>query len=495
MRSSILSIIGLLISHVLLSSPLFGAEPDQADGLDWQLPIEKLKLSFRDDTPIIFVSRNQTAEWEKLKSFWNDATESTTDPRLGVEVTRSVVKIRLPLGINAPQIPTENPLTVAKFVLGKRLYFDTILSADGSVACASCHSPAKGFTDQLRFSIGISNQMGGISAPTVINSAFHALQFWDGRAASLEDQAQGPVQNPIEMFDGKGHAWHHAVMRVRAKADYKALFEKAFGTPPTRDAIAKAIATYERTVISGNSITDRAELAMRLRIDDDGGKPEVLAKDYLKVLTAAVAAKDDLPLTALGVKSAADAQAAAVSLANGRALFFGKARCNACHVGENYTDNQFHNLGVGVKIGKLPADAIGRFARLPTGHKNFELMGAFKTPTLRSLLTTAPYLHDGSEATLEKVVDFYDRGGNANEFLDGKMRDFDAERKALAGQKLPDVEVAVFGADAKPIIPLKLKLSEAEKKELVLFLKSLQGDALDPIVTDPKKLPPFPRTR
>ncbi len=108
----------------------------------------------------------------------------------------------------------------------------------------------------------------------------------------------------------------------------------------------------------------------------------------------------------------------AQSLNDGRALFFGKARCNSCHVGDNFTDNQFHNLGVGVKDGQLPADTLGRFATLPTGHKNPELIGAFKTPTLRHLLGTAPYMHNGSERTLEEVVEFYDRGGNANEFLD-----------------------------------------------------------------------------
>jgi cytochrome c peroxidase len=468
------------------------AEPNNSEGLDWQIPSEKLKLSFKEDAPIVFVSRNQLAEWEKLPTFWNEGTEKIVDPRTNQEVTRRVVRIKMPLGLNAPQTPPENPLTVAKWILGKRLYFDSVLSSDGTVACASCHSPAKGFTDQLRFSIGIGSQAGGISAPTVINSAFHALQFWDGRAATLEDQAQGPVQNPIEMFDGKGNPWHSAVMRVRAKGDYKALFEQAFGAPPTRDSIAKAIASYERTVFSGNSITDRAELAMRIRIDDDGGKPEVLAKDYLKVLKEALTAKDESALSAIGVKNEAGVQGAATSLANGRTLFFGKARCNSCHVGENYTDNQFHNLGVGVKDGKLAADAHGRFVRQPTGHKNFESIGAFKTPTIRSLLTTAPYLHDGSEDSLEKVVEFYDRGGNANEFLDTKMRDFDAERKARDGQKLPGIEVKRFGAEGKPVIPLKLSLTADEKKDLVLFMKSLQGEAIDPIVADPKKLPSFP---
>jgi cytochrome c peroxidase len=466
---------------------------------EWQLPSEKLKLSFADDTPIIFVSRNQSAaEWDRLKNYWNESVEGGLDPKTGLAVERKVVKIKVPLGLNPPTAPPENPPTVAKWILGKKLYYDPILSTNGAVSCASCHDPRKGFTDQSKFSTGIDSQLGGMNAPTVINSAYNFLQFWDGRAMSLEDQAQGPVQNPVEMCDVGNTAWRRAIERVRKNKDYISMFAKAFGTLPNRDAIAKAIATYERTVISGNSIVDRADLAMRVRVEDDGGKAEANAKDFAKVLRESFDRKNwgELKLLGIGESDAGKIADTAAALARGRTLFFGKARCNSCHVAENFTDNQFHNLGVGAQKGKLPDDAFGRFTRLTTGHKNPELIGAFKTPTLRSLATTAPYLHDGSEETLEKVVDFYDRGGNINEFLDPKMRDFDAEKRfeqaRAAGKKYDGPPVMLFGADEKPVVPLKLNLTPQEKKDLVLYLLALQGDPIDTMVADPKLAPPFP---
>lgn len=479
------SLIALAIA--LVSTPARAAD----NPLEWQQPSLKARLSFADDAPMVFVSRSQNAtEWEKLPSFWNEVMEPGLDPATGKSTLRKVVKIRIPVGLNAPPVPVENPPTLAKWILGKRLYYDPVLSSDGTVSCASCHSPAKGYTDQAKVSTGIGGQHGGVSAPTVINSGYNLLQFWDGRAASLEDQAQGPVQNPIEMFDGKGHPWNLAVERVRAKGDYSPLFLKAFGTPPTRDAIAKAIATYERTVISGGSVNDHAEVAMKARIDEDGGKPEVNAKDFAKVLTDLIKAKDQPRLAALGITDAAAVPEIAGKLARGRVLFFNKARCNSCHIGENFTDNVFHNLGVGVKEGKLPADGWGRFTRLPTGHKNADLIGAFKTPTLRDLKATGPYMHDGSEDSLEKVVDFYDRGGNANEFLDSKMRDFDAEKKFDPSRE--GKGIATFGTDQIPIVPLKLNLTPEEKRDLVAFLLALQGEARPALIDDPKVLPAFP---
>jgi len=330
----------------------------------------------------------------------------------------------------------------------------------------------------------------------VFNSAYNPFQFWDGRAASLEDQSQGPPQNALEMFGGSGHAWRDLVKRLRKNEKYVAQFEKVFGTPPTRDTVAKAIATYERTVLSGNSIHDRAEVAMRKRVEEEETNKFVLkAADYAKVLKAAYKEKDEHALKALRLDPAKEEgiEATAKSLASGQALFFDKARCNLCHVGDNFTDNAFHNLGVGAtKEGKLPASQAGRYGAQPAGHKNPDAYGAFKTPTLRHLLGTAPYLHDGSEKTLEDVVEFYDRGGNANAFLDVRMRDEDAEREWWLAKKegkeyAGKVEVKVF--DGRPIAPRKLNLTAQEKKDLVLFLRALQGDLPDPIVGEPKRMP------
>jgi cytochrome c peroxidase len=465
-------------------------------GFEWQLPNESWMTPFKDQEPILFVTRQTNqAEWEKLAAFWNPGTEKAVDPKTGEPVERKVVRIKVPLGLNiAPPVPGENPITVAKWKLGKQLYFDHILSSNDTIACASCHDPKRGFTDQSPVSTGIEGQKGGVSAPSVINSAYSALQFWDGRAASLEDQAQGPVQNTVEMTNiGPSIAWNEAVRRVRNKGDYTERFKAVFGTEPTRDAIAKAIAAYERTVLSGNSIHDRAELLMRARVEDEGtGKFEATAKDYAKALKTAFEAKDVVALRALNLdpdKDAGKVEEVAKQINNGRVLFFGKARCNSCHVGENLSDNQFHNLGVGAKEGKLPTDFAGRFGSQPTGHKNPDLYGAAKTPMLRALLDTAPYLHDGSEKTLEAVIDFYDKGGNANEFLDAKMRDYEAEKAWLLAKKngteYKGPEAKVY--NGKPVVPLKLNLTAEEKKDLVLFLRSLQGDPIPAIVADPAK--------
>ncbi len=466
---------------------------------EWQLPNETWKVPFQDEQPILFVNRSQSpAEWDRLPAFWNEATQKAIDPRTGREVERKAVKIRVPLGLTTnPPVPADNPLTVAKWALGKQLYFDTLLSSDGTVACASCHDPRRGWTDRSPVSTGIRGLRGGLSAPTVFNSAYHLLQFWDGRAASLEDQAQGPVQNPLEMFDNAGHAWNKVVERLRRRDSYVRQFRAVFGTDPTRDAVAKAIASYERTVLSGNSVHDRADLAMRKRVEEEeSGKFEIKARDYETVVKAAFTARDTAALEALDLnvdRDAARVPAVAKSLDNGRALFFGKARCNSCHVGDNFTDNQFHNLGVGVKDGRLPPESLGRFAVLPTGRKDPAMVGAFKTPTLRHLLGTGPYMHDGSEKTLVEVVEFYDRGGNVNEFLDPKMRDYEAEKtyelSRREGKPYQGPEVKLFGRDQKPVVPLRLNLTEQEKKDLVLFLRALQGDPADPVVADKDWLP------
>ncbi|OWK40431.1 cytochrome-c peroxidase [Fimbriiglobus ruber] len=469
------------------------------DPHDAAIPNDALKAPFKDTAPIIFVTRNQgAAEWAKLPAYWNETTEQATDPITGEKATRRAVKIKVPLGLGTfPTVPPRNAMTVAKWELGKRLYFDKILSTNNTVACASCHQPGKGYGDARKVSIGIANNLGGVNAPTVINSAYNQFQFWDGRAASLEEQAQGPVGNPLEMFAGKGDHWEEAVVRLRKSPEYVKAFRAVFGHGPTRDAASKAIAAYERTVLSGNSVHDRADLLMRKRVaEEESGKFDLKAEDYAAAVKAAFAAKDAPALTALGLDPAADADKAAAvgaKLVNGRTLFFGKARCSNCHVGDNFTDHAFHNLGVGAKDGSLPESEYGRWTRLPTGDKDETQVGAFKTPGLRALVGTGPYMHSGDEKTLEAVIDLYDRGGNANEFLDAKMRDTDAERaflKAKAdGTTYTGPKPTIFTRGGRPIIPFKLNLTAAEKADLVLFLKALEGDPIDPTVADPNWYP------
>ncbi|MFO0936424.1 MAG: cytochrome c peroxidase [Gemmataceae bacterium] len=482
-----------LISLSATMPSLIAADPP-ADVL---LPNDAAKIPFAKDVPIEFVTRGQNkAVWESLSSFWNEGTQTAIDPSTGANVTRKTIRIKVPLGLDSPPpIPAENPMTLAKWELGKKLYFDPILSTDQSTSCASCHNPQKGYGDRSQFSTGIAGNIGGANAPTVINSAYHPRQFWDGRAASLEDQAQGPVGNPKEMFGGKADAWTEAIGRVRANPEYVKQFEAVFGHAPTRDAAAKAIAAYERTVLSGNSLHDRAGIAMRKRIAEDESKPELTAADYATVLKDAFKAKDENALSALGLDVAKDADKAdemGKKIVNGRNLFFTKARCSNCHVGDNFSDGLFHNLGVGAEKGVLPPAEFGRFAAQALGHKDINQIGAFKTPGLRSLVTSLPYLHNGAEKTLEAVVDFYDRGGNVNEFLSPKMRDEAAEQayvKARAEGKPVDPAVVTYGAAKKPVIPFLLKLTPSEKADLVLFLKALQGDPIAREVADSKWSP------
>lgn len=273
--------------------------------------------------------------------------------------------------------------------LGRALYFDKRLSADNTVSCATCHAPKHGFTDNLPVSTGIKGQKGGRSAPTVINRLYSTVQFWDGRAASLEEQAKGPIVNPIEM----GMASHDALIaRLKAIKGYDAWFKKVFGREMNIDDLAKAIADFERTVVSDDSKYDRY--------------------------------------------AAGDKKALNAAEKRGMELFNGKARCITCHGGNNFTDEDFHNLGVG--MGAQNPD-LGRY----TQTRKDDDRGKFKTPTVRDAASTAPYMHDGSEKTIEEVVAFYNRGGNPNGNLDPLME--------------------------------KLDLTSAEEKDLVAFIKALSG--------------------
>ncbi len=313
---------------------------------------------------------------------------------------REKFELKIPLGLD-PQlqfIPEDNPLTAEKIALGKMLYFDKRLSADNSVACASCHDPKFGFTDGKPVSTGIKGQQGGRSAPTVINRLFSDAQFWDGRAESLEAQALGPIQNPIEM----GNTLTIVVKKLNAIKGYRDAFQRALGTEVTEDGIAKALASFERTVLSGNSAYDR------FKAGDKKAMPE--------------------------------------SAQRGLVLFESKrVNCIACHVGHNFTDENYRNIGIGMDKEKTDS---GRFDI----SRNEEDRGAFKTPTLRDIARTAPYMHDGSLQTLREVLDYYDKGGTPNPHL---------------------------STDIKP-----LKLTEQEKTDLIAFLNSLTGEMAE--VKEPK---------
>jgi cytochrome c peroxidase len=295
-----------------------------------------------------------------------------------------------PLGLMPIIWPPDNPYSAQKAYLGRLLYFDTRLSADGTVSCGSCHKPALAFTDGVAVSTGIKGQKGGRNSPTVLNRAYSLAQFWDGRALTLEEQVLGPMANPIEM----GNTHMAVVKTLKAVSGYRALFTRAFGSDDiTIDRVAKAIATFERTIQSGNAPYDRYK----------AGNPNAMTPQQIR----------------------------------GMNIFIDKAKCDKCHEGINFTSNSYANLGIGMD---KPKPDLGRY--LVT--KDPKDWGAFKTPTLREIEHTAPYMHDGSLKTLEEVVDFYDKGGRPNKNLDERMK--------------------------------KLNLTAAEKKDLVEFLKALSGE-------------------
>lgn len=290
-----------------------------------------------------------------------------------------------------PFTPGNEPSS-ARIDLGRALFFDTRLSGSEMLSCAFCHNPARGWSDGQPTAVGNAFKRLGRKTPTIINAAYNPLQMWDGRKTTLEDQALGPIGSPDEM----NLPLDKLVTRLQGIAGYKPLFEAAYpGEGITEQTVAKAIASYERTVVSTDAPFDRWR------------KGEV--------------------------------QAVSEAAKRGFALFTGKANCSLCHQGFNFTDNGYHNIGVRSLTG---TDDEGRFSQ----RKVKVNKGAFKTPTLRDVELTAPYMHNGIYRTLEEVVDHYDRGGDVQGNLDTNM---------------------------KP-----LRLTPGEKADLVAFMKTLTGAPL-----------------
>jgi len=340
----------------------------------------------------------------------------------------------LPLGLSqgAAQITglDKNPLTRAKIELGRQLYFDPRLSADSTVSCASCHNPTEGYTAHTTTGVGIRGQKGGRNSPVSFNRILSGPQFWDGRVDSLEAQAVGPIQNPIEM----GFTHEGVVKRLGEIPVYKKQFEKIFGELSI-DRVGQAIAAFERAIVTAPSPYDYHEQmrAFAGLDEEDIAEDPDLAKRYAEA------------------KAAVEAHPMSEEAKRGREIFFTeKGNCTACHVGANLADEKYHNIGIGMD--KENPD-LGRFVVT----KDPKDTGAFKTPTVRNVALTAPYMHDGSVATLEEVVEWYDKGGHPNPHLSDKIRplkltdqeqaDLVAFMKACTGPT-PSVEVSRLPADA-----------------------------------------------
>jgi len=345
------------------------------------------------------------------------------DPKNHLELAVTLPE-GLAAGSSAIYIPEDNPLTRAKIELGRQLYFDKRLSGDGTVSCADCHSPATGYGANTQFGVGIKGQTGNRNSPVSFNRILSKAQFWDGRADSLEAQAIGPMANPIEMG-----STHEAVVKlIGSNEGYRIQFEKIFGKKPDITLAGKAIAAFERTIVTGPSPYDLYEPVRRLL----ESFPEELA-DLEELKTE----DPDLYKQFTDLKAVSDRHPMSEEAKRGRDLFFSqKSNCSACHVGANFADELYHNLGVGMEAAKPD---LGRYSET----KQEKDKGAFKTPTLRNIAQTAPYMHDGSQATLEDVVEWYAKGGHPNPHLSDKIK--------------------------------KLDLTAQDKKDLVEFMKALTG--------------------
>ncbi len=319
------------------------------------------------------------------------------------------IAIPAPLGLPPVPIPADNPPTRETVALGRKLFFDPIFSRDNSISCGSCHDPNAGFADPRPLSLGVGGLKGTRNAPTVLNSAYNEIQFWDGRAATLEQQAAGPVLNPVEFV----HSLSGVERKLAADPVYVSLFAEAWGPGPiTFDMVSKSIASYERTLVSGNSPFDRYYY---------GGDKTAISEAAIRGLQ-------------FFLNPSLEA-----------------ANCISCHRIDTgfatFTEARFHNTGVAV-------DPITR-SILDPGRQAISgqdrLTGAFRTMTLRNIALTAPYMHDGSFKTLEEVVDFYFQSGRANSFLSNDM-----PRPGLTD------------------IPINMQ--PQAKKDIVEFLKTLTGD-------------------
>jgi cytochrome c peroxidase len=295
--------------------------------------------------------------------------------------------VPVPLGLDLyARVPADNPITPSRVELGRRLFFDASLSADGRVSCATCHIPERAFADTVPVSAGVYGRAGSRNAPSLLNVTYRSPLFWDGRANRIEEQVLLPLQSATEM----DRSLDALVAGLAERADYRSAFQRAFQRDVNAEDVARALASFVRTLRSGGSAFDRYR----------NGEAEALSEEALR----------------------------------GFALFTGRAGCSGCHAGPSFSDDDFHNTGIAVGSGDP-----GRFGvtGVPADR------GAFRTPSLRNVNATPPYMHDGSVATLEEVLEFYDGGGADNPNRDPRLR--------------------------------PLRLSSEEKRELLAFLTSLTG--------------------
>jgi cytochrome c peroxidase len=418
----------------------------------------------RIDVVIQFISEdNQPREWNTLKEYWNEALSpvEVLVAVLGLPPLESAVALRTQLGLEhikikvprglpdpTPHVPSANPPTLGKWILGRRLFFDNQLlrmSPTLTRSCADCHDPTSAFALHVD-----KPASGKRNVPSLLNSIYNRHQFWDGRVESLEqvllrqldDEREAEQEQSLENSPGYLHVWPGLVKRVGGRPHYLRAFDLVYGTDPTADNIAKALATYMRTLLSGNSLIDQATQQCRER----GGKA-LEVHDFEALLSDRQREHLATPLTT---------KEAATELVRGHELFHGKARCNVCHPGPLFTDHSFHNIGIGESVNfPSPGKEPGRFAFVPFGLKDRQLIGAFKTPSLRNVSRTGPYMHDGSIVNLLEVVKYFNDGIKAD----------------AAGYLDPELTAELGQAQ-------RLNLTVRDLSALALYLHALDGESL-----------------
>jgi cytochrome c peroxidase len=382
---------------------------------------------------------------------------------------KSLQQVGVPLALTRAVVPADNPQTPAKIALGEKLFFDGRLSANGMVACSSCHDPRRAFTDGRPVSVGIGNRLGQRNSPTILNALYNKTQFWDGRAGTLEQQAVLPITNPVEMGQPNLDT---AVATIAAIPEYRRAFQSVFGRPINGVDLARAISSYERSQVAFDSPFDHF--------------------------------------------IAGDSNAIDASARRGWTLFNSQARCNKCHAltdttsrPSTFTDNDFHNIGIGVvrhRVVELahqaeelvekgdtvaidraaiisPMSAVGRYlvTRKPAD------IASFKSPDLRNVLVTGPYFHDGSANTLWDVMDHYNKGdGVQNPYLDS-----DIQPLALTERDIADV-VALMASLTSPNYREQGARELVRQRQLSLTSRPQRDSAraFGPKPTQPKPPPP-----
>ena len=358
----------------------------------------------------------------------------------GVASASDQFSLKVPLGIPTDLwsyfVPKDNALTPAKVELGRRLFFDPRLSADGKVSCATCHDPQRAFTDGRKTAVGIANRKGTRNTPTLLNAMFNSTMFWDGRADTLEQQAVLPLVNADEM----GNDSHERVLqRIAALPGYANQFQSVFGQPVTLDALAKAIAAYERTLVSANAPLDRFLAGDRSAMSEAAQRGLTLFRTKARCtvchnLNAAFPFLTDGNYRNTGVAA--------------NFVGFESLSRSATTAAASHAANQDANHGSSARTAMEKQEGAAELGRFMVSEDALDV-GAFRTPSLRNVELTAPYFHDGSAATLADVLSFYSRGGNASTNRDWELQ--------------------------------VINLSEAEQKDLIEFLKCLTSDDARPV--------------